>query len=163
MNLILCGMMGSGKTTVGLKLSELSGKTHCDTDEFIVEKYGEISTIFARFGEPRFREMETEIVQTLSEKDGLVISTGGGLVLKEENVRLLKKQGKICYLRASINTLQQRLAGDNKRPLLRDKDALQTLTKTRAPIYERVADFIVDVDEKTPEEIAREILLQAQK
>lgn len=163
MNLILCGMMGSGKTTVGLKLAEISGLSHCDTDNLIVEKYGEISTIFKRYGEACFRDMETKTVAELSDQDGLIISTGGGLVLREENVRLLKKKGRICYLRASVNTLEQRLKGDETRPLLKDKDALHTLMAKRAPTYESVADFIVDVDGKTPEKVAKEILSVVQK
>ena len=163
MNLILCGMMGSGKTTVGLKVAELSGKTHCDTDDLVVEKYGEIAKIFAKHGEAVFRERETEIVKTLSDKDGLVISSGGGLVLKEENVALLKKNGRICYLRADVTTLEKRLANDETRPLLKNKDAIKTLTEKRAPVYESVADFIVDVDGKTPEGVAKEILSLIQK
>lgn len=163
MNLILCGMMGSGKTTVGLKLAELSGLSHCDTDGLIVEKYGAIPTIFRLYGETCFRDMETKTVEDLSDKDGLVISTGGGLVLRPENVQLLKKNGRICYLRASIETLEQRLKGDKTRPLLKDKDALKRLMEQRAPMYEGVADFVVDVDGNTPEEVAKKILSFLQK
>ncbi len=163
MNLILCGMMGAGKTTVGIKIAENSSLRLCDTDGLIVEKYGKIADIFERYGENRFREIEAETVKTLATQDGLVISTGGGLVLRAENVALLKRNGKILYLRASVDTLTRRLCADGTRPLLEKAteglcDRIVRLLKERAPIYERVADFVVDVDGKTPEEIAKEII-----
>ena len=166
MNLILCGMMGCGKTTVGRKLSDLTGRVWQDTDDLIVEKHGKIADIFARFGEARFREMETETVKALAQKDSLVLSTGGGLVLKTENNTLLKQNGKIVFLRASLETLAKRLKVDGTRPLLQTstesiRDRLATLMKERSPIYENVADAVVDVDGKTPEENAREIIALA--
>ena len=105
MNLILCGMMGSGKTTVSLALSKLLGWERLDTDERIVDRYGNITDIFEKQGEGYFRELETQICAELSQKDRLVISTGGGLVLRKENVELLKKNGVLVYLRAGIPTL----------------------------------------------------------
>ncbi|MBQ8428540.1 MAG: shikimate kinase [Clostridia bacterium] len=167
MNLILCGMMGAGKTTVGIKIAEKSNRRWYDTDEVITKRYGDISSIFAREGEAYFRGLETETVQELSKQDGLVISVGGGLVLKEENVSLLKRKGKIFLLRATKQTLLARLQGDRNRPLLqgeeRLEDRLESLLSTRGPIYEKVADFIVDVDGKTVAEIAEEILAIALK
>ncbi len=162
MNVILCGMMGSGKSTVGKALAETLGAIHCDTDALITKTHGEISAIFQRDGEARFRELETETVRGLSGKDGLVVSTGGGLVLKQDNVRLLRKNGKIVYLRAKLETLEMRLRGDNQRPLLREQGALERLMASRAPTYEGVADFVVDVDEKTPKEIVAEIVARIQ-
>ena len=163
MNLVLCGMMGAGKTTIGIKIAELTGRRWYDTDGLIVDKYGKISDIFEYYGEAHFRKLEMEIVKGLSEKDNLVISTGGGLVLKKENNKLLQRNGKIIFLRASLETLSKRLKVDGDRPLLQTstesiRDRLQRLLKERAPVYEHVADFIVDVDGKTPEEIAREIV-----
>ncbi len=163
MNLILCGMMGAGKTTVGIKLAELTRRRWYDTDGVIVDRYGKISDIFERHGEARFREIETEIVRELAEQDGLVISTGGGLVLKKENTELLQKNGKIVFLRATIQTLKKRLCTDGTRPLLQNsvesmQDRLERLMKERTPVYESVSDIVVDVDGKTPEEIAKEIV-----
>lgn len=163
MNVILCGMMGAGKTTIGIKIAERTGRRWYDTDGLIVDKYGKISDIFEYYGEPHFRKLETEIVQKLVENDNLVISTGGGLVLKNENNVLLKKNGKIVFLRASLATLAQRLHVDGTRPLLQTsteniRDRLERLLKERAPVYEHVADYIVDVDNKTPERIAEEIV-----
>ena len=163
MNLILCGMMGAGKTTVGVALASLTGRRVYDVDEEIVKKHGRIADIFARYGERYFREIETETARELSCMDEVIISVGGGLVLKQENVEILQKKGKIVYLRASLATLTKRLVADGERPLLQtDGESLacriERLLKERAPIYESVADFVVDVDEKTPEQIAAEIL-----
>ncbi|MBQ9713993.1 MAG: shikimate kinase [Clostridia bacterium] len=167
MNLILCGMMGVGKTTVGIKIEEKDCWRWIDTDALIVEKYGEISQIFAQYGEKYFRDLETELVKSLANEDGLVISVGGGLVLKEENCALLKGNGKIVFLRAALSTLVQRLRLDTARPLLQTGQSTQEriaeLLEVRTPIYERVADWVVDVDGKTPDEIATEILSLVKK
>lgn len=162
MNLILCGMMGAGKTTVGVEVARLTGWRCLDTDVLIEEKYGKISDIFKTHGEAYFRGLETETVAKLSVQDGLVISVGGGLVLKEENVDLLKQNGKIVFLRARMETLLERLQNDKTRPLLQSEetlsDRIKRLVDERTPIYERAADYIVDVDGKKPEEIGAEIL-----
>ena len=161
MNLILCGMMGSGKTTVGQALQALLGWKLCDTDEHIVKIHGKISDIFERYGESYFRDLETQAVRELAQKDRLVISTGGGLVLRQENVELLHTCGKIVFLRAEIQTLLQRLQKDKDRPLLQNTELrarVEKLLIERTPIYERIADCIVDVDGKTPEVIAKEIV-----
>ena len=168
MNLILCGMMGAGKTTIGIKIAELTGRRWYDTDGLIVDKHGKISDIFEYYGEAHFRKLETEIVKDLAKKDGLVISTGGGLVLKKENNEVLQKNGKIVFLRATLDTLSTRLKVDGERPLLQTsteniRDRLARLLAERSPIYEHVADYIVDVDGKTPEEIAKEIVQMTNK
>jgi shikimate kinase len=163
MNLILCGMMGAGKTTIGIKIAEITGRRWYDTDGVIVDKHGKISDIFEYYGEAHFRKLETQVIKELSEMDNLIISTGGGLVLKSENNALLKKNGKIVFLRASHETLAQRLHVDGTRPLLQTstesiRDRLSRLMKERMPVYEHVADYTVDVDGKTPEQIAQEIV-----
>ena len=162
MNLILCGMMGSGKSTVGKLLAKITSWEWVDTDELIVSRYGKITDIFEQKGEGYFRALETKIVQELAKKDRLVISTGGGLVLKEENVSLLKKNGKFVYLRAKKETLALRLAADKDRPLLQTSETLDEklarLLRERGGIYEGVADSIIDVDEKAPADIVKEIL-----
>ena len=163
MNIILCGMMGAGKTTIGIKIAELTGRRWYDTDGCIVDKHGKISDIFEYYGEAHFRRLETDIVKELSQKDGLIISSGGGLVLKKENNEMLQKNGKIVFLRAGLETLAKRLKVDGERPLLQTsteniRDRLARLLKERTPIYEHVSDLIVDVDGKTPEEIAKEVV-----
>ena len=163
MNLVLCGMMGVGKTTVGIKIAELTGRRWYDTDGLITDRHGKIPDIFEYYGEPHFRKLETEIIRELSLRDGLVISTGGGAVMKTENTAMLKRGGKIVYLRATIDTLVSRLNTDNSRPLLQSTEQnirtrLTKLLNERTPVYEHVADLTIDVDGKTPEEIAKEIL-----
>ncbi len=160
MNIVLCGMPGSGKTTVGALLAITAGGRLVDTDGVIVERYGRIADIFAERGEGYFRELEASLVKELSEEDGLVIATGGGLVLREENVTALKKKGRLVFLRAGLDTLVERLKADTERPLLQGghlKERLQGMLEARAPVYERVADITVDVDGKTPEEIVKTI------
>ena len=165
MNMTLCGMMGAGKTTVGKQVAKLVGWRWVDTDEAITQRYGDIKDIFASRGEEYFRRLETGIVKELVQEDGLVISVGGGLVLLEENVSMLQSNGKIVYLRASIETLMERLGSDTERPLLQTKDfekRLQNLLADRTPIYESAADFTVDVDGKTVDKLAEEIVALVQ-
>ncbi len=154
-------MMGSGKSTVGQCLAERLSARYVDTDGVIEGRFGRIADIFEKHGEGYFRDLETQVVKEISTQDGLVIAAGGGLVLREENVHLLKASGKIVFLRAGVQTLVNRLQGDTERPLLQTAQSLtarlEEMLKLRAPIYERVADKIVDVDGKTPQEIAEEI------
>lgn len=160
MNVVLCGMMGVGKTSVGKKLEWLSGRKCVDTDEIIVRQYGKIADIFERYGEPYFRDLETQTAEQLSEKDNLVISTGGGLVLRQKNVELLKKNGKIFFLRASLDTLVSRVSVNDSRPLLKEgaEKKLRELIPVRTPVYEAAADYIIDTDHRTVADIAQEIL-----
>ena len=165
MNIVLCGMMGSGKTTVGIRISELTGMRWYDTDDLIVDKYGRIADIFEYYGEERFRKLETETVHRIAGEDNCVISTGGGLVLKPENNELLKKNGKIFFLRATFETLLKRVRADETRPLLKNTgktaETLGKLLKERTPVYEHVADYIIDTDGRTVQEIADEIVALA--
>ena len=161
MRIVLCGMMGCGKTTVARSLSLRLGWEWVDTDEWIVRHHGDVSAIFSERGEPYFRNLETEAVRALPCGEDIIVSVGGGLVLKEENVRLLKAQGKIVYLEASKQTLQQRLEGDTTRPLLAGEALsarLDELLAARSATYEGAADVVVCVDKKTPAEIADEIV-----
>ena len=162
MNIVLCGMMGVGKSSVGVRIAELTGRMWYDTDVVITDRHGRISDIFEYYGEPHFRALETEIVRELSGKDKLVISTGGGLVLKPENSELLKQNGRIFFIRATFETLLKRVRADETRPLLKNTgktaEALGKLLAERTPIYEHVADYIVDTDGKSVDEVAREIV-----
>ena len=162
MNLVLCGMMGSGKTTVGKALAKALDWTFADTDEVLAERYGSITEIFAKYGEDYFREKESEVCAQLAKGDSLVLSTGGGTLLCAENVRALQSVGKIIFLRANKETLLKRLRGSTDRPLLQSGEKLEgkieELLKIRTPIYLLFADYIVDVDGKSPEEIVQEII-----
>ena len=162
MNFVLCGMMGSGKTRLGRELAFLTERAWLDTDIEIEKRYGKISEIFKRHGEEYFRGLESALVEELSKKDGCVISTGGGLVLREQNVTALKTNGKILFLRATKQTLLARLKRDKNRPLLQGEEDLEkrieSLLKERTPVYERAADFILDVDGYSVEENAKRAL-----
>ena len=132
-----------------------------DTDEWIVRRYGDISEIFAQKGEAYFRDLETTAVQSLPTGVDTVVSVGGGLVLRPQNVRLLQEQSKIVYLQAKKETLFARLQGDGTRPLLAGEALsarLDELLAARSATYAGAADVVVCVDEKTPAEIADEIV-----
>lgn len=162
MNIILCGMMGSGKTSVGIRISELTGMRWYDTDDLITQKYGKISDIFEFYGEARFRELETEVVHSLSEEDNCVVSTGGGCVMRAENSTAFKKSGgKIVFLETDIETLFRRVGHTGQdRPLLKNAnlDNMKTLLDSRTPIYKGCADFTVKTDDKDVDGVAREIV-----
>ncbi len=167
MNIVLCGMMGVGKSSVGIRIAEQTGRRWYDTDIVISDRHGRISDIFEYYGEAHFRALETEVVRELAEMDGLVISTGGGLVLKPENNELLKQKGKIFFMRASFETLLSRVRADETRPLLKNNgkvaEKLGELLSERMPVYEAVADYIVDTDDKSVEAIAEEIVRLTEK
>ncbi len=167
MNIVLCGMMGVGKSTVGIRIAELTGRRWFDTDIVISDRHGRISDIFEYYGEAHFRALETDVVRELSEVDGLVISTGGGLVLKPENTEMLKKKGKIFFLRASHETLVKRVRADETRPMLKNTgkmvETLKDLLKERTPVYEHVADFTIDTDGLTCDEVAQMVIELADK
>jgi shikimate kinase len=158
---ILVGMMGSGKSSVGRKLAELSGRPFQDTDLLLQNKLGRsIPQIFQIYGEDAFRDHETSVLRSL-EPTGAVLATGGGIVLREANWNELRRLGTIIYLRASLETLLERLeASKKKRPLLADEgwtDRLALLLEARRSLYE-MADVVVDVDNRTLEDAASSIL-----
>ena len=161
-NVILIGVMGSGKTSVGLKLSYRLRRPVIDTDKEIErEEKRSISDIFATDGELYFRDKETAYLRKLL-KDGCnqIISVGGGLPLREENRTLLHELGKVFYLRASADTIYERLKHDTTRPLLQGDDPrnkISTLLSERDAYYRDAADVIVDVDNKDFEQILCEI------
>lgn len=161
MNIVLAGMPGSGKTTVSAVFSK-RGKTVVDTDEEIVKEYGRIADIFEKYGEAYFRDIETKTVQKVSQSRNIVISTGGGALLRSQNVSALKKSGKIVYLKTSPETLIKRVEGDTERPLLRGgaQKRINKLYGERSQIYEVSADIIVETDGLTPEQVADKILEQ---
>lgn len=161
MNIVLCGMMGAGKTCVGIRLAELTGMRWYDTDEMIVGKYGKISDIFEYYGETHFRNLETEMVKQVALQDQCVVSTGGGCLLRSENAYTFKENGKIVFLRTSAETVFNRVGHTGAdRPLLKGAayEKICELLRVRTPIYEGCADFIVDTDDKTVDEIALRIV-----
>lgn len=161
--IILIGFMGSGKTTIGNELSEKSKFALVDTDKYIEQQQQTtISEIFASKGEEEFRLMETKALKELLEaSEDMIISTGGGLVIKQENRELLKNAGTTVYLKASADTIYDRVKDDTKRPLLQCEDPklkIISLMEQRKDYYTDAANIVVDTDKKSVEEIACEIL-----
>jgi shikimate kinase len=148
MKLIIIGPMASGKSVVGKKLSKRMGLNFFDTDEQIEQKAGvTISWIFDVEGEEKFRDRESEILSTIIKEDNCIISTGGGIVLREENRALLKK-GTGIYLKTSIQSQLERTMNDKERPLLQNIDnkeeALREIAKLRNPIYESCSEITIE-------------------
>ena len=142
-NLILIGMPGCGKSTVGNLLSQATGKAFFDTDAMVEVTAGTtIPTIFASKGETAFRDMETEAVKEAGKQLAAVIATGGGSVLREENRAALQQNGVVIYLKKDLSSLAR-----DGRPLSKDAAAVHALFEKRKPIYETFADYVVDVDD----------------
>lgn len=157
-NIVLIGFMGSGKTSVGIGLSYRLRMPVEDTDKLIERREGcSVSDIFRDRGEDYFRQLETGLLRELAEGGSVrIYSVGGGTPVRPENRKLLKKLGKVVYLRVRPETVYERLKGDNTRPLLRCDNPLERIRElmgSRADAYEEAADLILDVDEMTPEEI----------
>lgn len=162
-NIILIGFMGCGKTSVGIKLSYQMKRTMIDTDKWIEQKQKmTVSEIFDAYGEEAFRQMETECLKELIRTaDKQIISVGGGLPMREENHSLLKELGKVVYLKVTPETVYDRLKDDTTRPLLHVEDPMErirSLMAQRAPIYEKCADRIVEVSDKTFEEVLKQVI-----
>lgn len=159
MNIVLVGMSGSGKTTVAHALSKLNGMECIDTDEQIEREFGKISDIFKERGEEFFRDIETEVILQLSQLQSSIISTGGGCLLRPKNALVLKKNGKIVYLRTSVSELCKRLNSDYGRPLLvgDTQRKLKEMHAVREPIYLANADLIIDTDGLSADEVAKAI------
>ncbi len=162
MNIVLIGMRGSGKTVVGKLLAESLGKRFIEMDELIEQRAGlSIPDIVDRYGWEIFRDLEEEVTHDVARRNNIVNATGGGVVTREQNIQELKKKGKLVWLQASLDTLLKRIGNDESRPSLTGKslpeDTAAVLAKRR-PIYEQVADFIIDTNGKTPAEIAEAIV-----
>lgn len=160
-NIILTGFMGSGKTSVGLELSTRLDMQLIDMDTEITVQTGmSITEIFDKLGEERFRDIETAQCLNLSKLNNIIISTGGGVVLRKENMDYFRNNGVIISLYATPNTIYNRLETDSSRPLLKGGNLIKVIEELlilRAPFY-RNADLTIDTENKSPSEIALEII-----
>lgn len=147
-NIYLVGLMGAGKTTIGRSLAKRLGLNFVDSDHVIQERTGvSIPTVFEIEGEDGFRKREAQVIDDLSRMNGLVVATGGGVVLRPENRERLKASGFVIYLNVPPYTLWERTRHDKNRPLLKVANPLlrlKELYQERDPYYREVADFIVD-------------------
>ncbi len=147
-NIYLIGLMGAGKTTMGKKLARALGWPFYDSDRVIEESTGvSIPMIFEYEGEQGFRDREQEVITQLTGLSGIVLATGGGAILREQNRRQLKDNGLVVYLQCSIDRILQRTRRDSQRPLLQTENPrqkLEQLLKEREPLYRECADITVD-------------------
>ena len=157
---VLVGFMGSGKSSVGRKLARRFGAPFVDVDEWIESSAGcRIRDLFAREGEPAFREREKAALREVLSVKGRVIATGGGAFADEENRVLLRSYAPVVYLDTAVETILERLAADHGRPLLRGEDreeVVRALLSRRVPGY-RTADVTVRTDGRTVEEVAGQV------
>ena len=160
-SVILVGPMGAGKTTIGRLLAEELKLPFKDSDRLIEERTGaDIPWIFDIEGEEGFRQRESSTLKELLGEPALVLATGGGIVLREKNRKSLKSLGSVVYLTASVDQLVERTCRDKKRPLLQVDDPekkIRELIEFRHPLYEAVADIVVNTDGKSPKNVAQEI------
>lgn len=147
-NIILCGFMGCGKTTVGKILSRILKAPYVDMDKYIEDDCGmKVSEIFAKYGEGHFRELEREAAKKLSENQGMIISAGGGTLTFKENVEALSSSGRIVFIDTPVEDIIYRLRGDTTRPLLQCENreqVIKDLHKKRTPLYKAAATVYVD-------------------
>lgn len=166
-NLILIGAMGSGKTTVGKQLAKRTRMDFVDSDHMIEERCGvSISTIFDIEGEDGFRKRETKMLRELCERNGIVLATGGGAIVSEENRILLRKSGFVIYLKTSIETQLARTQKNQNRPLLENvdvKDKLNELMDERGSLYEQEADLTVMSGDRVVSKVVEEIMQTVEK
>ena len=160
-NIFFVGLMGAGKTTIGQLLAKKLKKTFYDTDHEIEKKLGvKVSVIFELEGEEGFRKRETQMIDELTNKKDIILATGGGAVLSEQNRRLLKERGKVIYLNAKPQHLAKRMAFDKDRPLLQKGNMLDTLNnlyQERHPLYLGVSSFVVDTGQQKTQTIINKI------
>lgn len=162
MNIVLTGFMASGKTVIGKELAKKLNRKFVDTDELIEkENKLKIYQIFSQFGEPYFRQLETEMIEKVTTEDNLVIAVGGGAVLKEKNMKNLEKNGIIINLKVKPETVFERVKKDKViRPLLQTEDPferIKELLKQREPYY-MWCSFTLDVSELSVSEAVEKII-----
>jgi shikimate kinase len=156
--LFLWGAPGVGKTTIGRRLAAALERPFIDTDQVAVERAGmSIAQMFAVWGEPAFRALESDVLAAAVETSAAVIALGGGTVLAPANRELMAARGRTIHLRASVATLERRLRGGRtNRPLIAAGIPVATLLAQRLPLY-AAADHTIDVDRRTPDDIVAEI------
>ena len=166
-NLILIGFMGSGKTTVGRMAGRKLRFQFLDTDNLIAERAGmDVAEIFAKSGEEAFRRLETRALESIAPLTRYVVSTGGGAVLREENRKLLRSMGFVILLTAREEVIHDRVAHQNKRPLLQTEDPRGTIARLmeeRREAYESTAHLVMDTSDFTQEQTSEAVINAARQ
>jgi shikimate kinase len=163
MNLVLIGYRGTGKSEVGKILAARLGMRLVGMDAEIVRQAGmPIPEIVERFGWPRFRDLETEETRKLAELDKLVIDTGGGIIERPENIEILRRNGRIFWLKASVDTIVSRIRGDTGRPSLTTgksfTEEVAEVLERRIPAYRSSAQYAIETDGSNPKQVAATII-----
>lgn len=159
--IVLIGFMGSGKTSVATRLSPVINFQVCDMDAEIVRRsrYSSIPEIFAEHGESYFRDLESEVAQSLSHAQRTIVSTGGGVITRKSNLSNLKTEGTlVIYLKASFEELAKRIGDFSDRPLFQDRIKARKLFDERMPLYESFADLVVHTDGESLDSVCSTIL-----
>ena len=160
-NIFLIGPMGAGKSTIGRQLSSMLKMPFKDSDHEIVARTGaSIPLIFEIEGEEGFRKRETAMIDELSSMEGIVLATGGGAVLRDQNRAMLKQRGVVIYLYASLDQLFERTSRDRNRPLLQTENPrarLEEIMAARDPLYHQLADMVVHTDDRSVRSVVKEI------
>ena len=160
-NIFIVGAMGSGKSSVGRLFAQRCQKQFLDTDHEIEnDSKLDIVTIFEKYGEEEFRKKETKLLEDLSGVEDYIVATGGGIILKQENIDIMKKMGLIVFLDIDLKTQIQRVKHRKHRPLLKNTDLekrLKILKNERDPIYNTISDYIIDVSRKDKKTVVEEI------
>ncbi|MFU8789235.1 MAG: shikimate kinase AroK [Methylobacter sp.] len=161
-NIYLVGLMGAGKTTIGRQLARALSVPFYDSDKAIEERTGvDIPTIFEFEGEEGFRDREQKMIEQLTKMQGIVLATGGGAILREENRTLLKENGFIVYLQCSVERILERTRRDTQRPLLKTdnpRERIERLFEQREPLYLSCADFKIDTGVMQSKDVVSRIL-----
>ena len=161
-HIFLIGFMGCGKSTNARYMCKMTGAKQLEMDQKIAADQGmAITEIFEKFGEVHFRDLETELIRSLKDQEPMIVSCGGGAVLREENVALMKECGKIVLLTASPETIFDRVKHSKDRPILNGNmnvEYIAGLMETRRPKYEAAADIVISTEMKNTREICEEIL-----
>lgn len=163
MNIILIGIGGSGKSTIGKLLAKKLGNTFMDTDTMVEDKLKmTIPNIVEKFGWDKFRDFESQIIDTICKLDNTVISSGGGVVIRDENISKMKVNGTFIWLKANIDTLVERIGDGKNRPIFTSskyiKYELKQIYSGRKKLYTKASNYIINTDNKTPQQIVTEII-----
>jgi shikimate kinase len=161
MNLVLIGYRGTGKSEVAKLLGKRLGAEVVSLDAEIVRQEGPIPDIVAKHGWSHFRDIETEVTKRVAARDGIIIDSGGGVILRPENVENLRRNGKLIWLRASVPVIVKRIEGGTQRPALTEgrsfTEEVEDVLRDRTPLYDAAAHARVDTDQLDLERVAEEV------
>lgn len=163
MNVVLIGYRGTGKSSVGKVLAARLGRPLLSTDAEVVRLAGQtIPAIVEQHGWEYFRDLESKVCQELAGQNGLIIDTGGGAILRSQNVDVLKQTGKLFWLTASVETIAKRIGSDTQRPSLTGTksfiDEIQDVLQDRLPKYQAAGDYVIETEGRSLSQVADEIL-----